>query len=88
MRNLEINTLLLPNPSRSQCDTVTDQHFGHCLRSHREARGLGLACLADLCGIAAQTLEDLESDASTPGLRCLERLCHGLDISLEELLGR
>lgn len=87
MRNPETTNYPFLNPPLSRYDT-TDLHFGQRLRAHREARGLGLADLADLCGIAAQTLEELESDARTPGLRQLERLCHGMDISLGELLYR
>lgn len=87
MRNPETTNYPLLDQPFSRYD-ATGPHFGHRLRAHREARGLGLAGLADLCGIAAQTLEELESDAGTPGLRHLERLCHGLDISLGELLHR
>lgn len=60
--------------------------FGVRLRVLRKARRLSLEALSARSGIAAVTLEELETSGDTPSLRTLERLSVGLSIPLALLL--
>lgn len=74
-------------------DTVPDvgpdeAHFGRRLHNLRRTLCMDLEQLSHRSGIAAITLEELEHDARVPPLRLLERLCSGLDLPFNRLVGK
>lgn len=58
--------------------------FGRRLRELREAKGLSLRDLADLTGIAHQTIRKYEMGDNVPNWETVEKLADALAVSTEE----
>jgi transcriptional regulator with XRE-family HTH domain len=69
---------LQPNPTR----------IGQVLRERRSYYGWTLAEVAAMTDVSRSTLSKLENDLITPSYRTLLQLCSGLDIEINELVGR
>ena len=67
-------------------DTV-DVRFAQALRELRKAKGLTQEALAQRAGVDYKYLQKLEGrDPSSPTLVTLEKIAHGLELSLVDLI--
>lgn len=67
-------------------DTV-DLRFSRVLKKLRKAKGLTQEALAQKAGVDYKYLQKLEGrDPSSPTLATLEKIAHGLEISLVDLI--
>lgn len=48
----------------------------------RESRGLSLRALAESCGVSPSTLSQIEQGETSPSVATLEKLAHGLRVSV------
>jgi transcriptional regulator with XRE-family HTH domain len=62
--------------------------IGHVLREKRSHHGWTLADVAAKTGISRSTLSKLENDLITPSYQTILQLCSGLEIEINELVGR
>lgn len=63
-------------------------HFGERLSSIRRVHGLSSAELAHKADLAKSHVLYMETDERDPGPETLRRLAVGLEVSIEELLGK
>lgn len=61
------------------------QHFGRIVRERREALGLSIEKVAELCGMSYKGLEEIELGDSDPKLSSVLKISTALGIDLEEL---
>jgi len=61
------------------------QTIGDILQSRRKARKIAQEQLADIAGISARTLRDIEKGIANPELETLMKICHvlGMEIKIE-----
>ncbi|PRP97671.1 HTH-type transcriptional regulator PuuR [Enhygromyxa salina] len=59
--------------------------FGHHVRRLRKARGLTQERLAELSGLAVDTIRRLERDEFSPSLNTMRKLAGGLDLPMSTL---
>ncbi len=52
------------------------------IRTLRESRGLSLRALADSCNVSPSTLSQIEQGETSPSVATLEKLAHGLRVSV------
>jgi transcriptional regulator with XRE-family HTH domain len=62
-------------------DKPTSDPFGSHVRQLRRSRGMTQEVLAEICGLASDTIRRLEHGAFSPSLDTLTKLCGGLNIS-------
>jgi transcriptional regulator with XRE-family HTH domain len=67
--------------------TAPDQlQIGPRIRSLREAMGLSLRDLGERAGVSAPMLSQVERGETSPTLAIAQRIAHGLELSLSQLL--
>ncbi len=69
-----------PTPNLSQ--TVTPELLGQAIRARRTQSLLRLEDAAALCGVAKQTLQDIEHGQGSYQISTLLQICSGLGIKL------
>jgi transcriptional regulator with XRE-family HTH domain len=62
-----------------------ERQFGQHVRSLRRSRGMTQEVLAEVAGVAADTIRRLEHGSFSPSLLTLRKLVSGLDIQLSTL---
>lgn len=75
-----------PDKQVKESSACYTPHFGRRLQRLRMARGWSLEEFSQRSGIAAITLEELETTMEIPAARMLERLCVALAIPVAQLL--
>lgn len=60
--------------------------IGNRIRALREAMGLSLRDLAELCGVSAPMLSQVERGETSPTLSVATKIAAGLDLTLSQLL--
>ncbi|MBB71184.1 MAG: transcriptional regulator [Legionellales bacterium] len=73
----------LSTPDLTQ--TLTPELLGQAVRARRTQSNLRLEDTALLCGVAKQTLADIENGKPTTQLDNILKICHGLGIKLQIL---
>lgn len=73
----------LPTPDLTQ--NVTVELLGQAIRARRTQSHLRLEDAAALCGVAKQTLQDIEHGQGTSQMSTLLQICSGLGIKLSIL---
>lgn len=57
---------------------------GKRIKEYREVKGISVNKLANISGISQSYLRSVELSEKNPSIEKIERICCGLDISLEE----
>lgn len=60
-------------------------HLGNCVRTKRKERSLTQQALADQCGLAVKTIQDIEKGRKNPSYETLSLLVEHLGISPDSL---
>lgn len=71
---------MLPTPDLRQ--NVTSELLGQAIRARRTQSRLRLEDAAALCGVAKQTLQDVEHGQGTCQISTILQICSGLGIKL------
>jgi transcriptional regulator with XRE-family HTH domain len=66
--------------------TADQLQIGPRIRSLREAMGMSLRDLGERAGVSAPMLSQVERGETSPTLAIAQRIAHGLDLSLSQLL--
>lgn len=66
---------------------MRDQSFGDRLRRFREERGMTQADVAQSCGIPVAAISHFETGRRFPNYWNLKKLCIGMDLKPEYLMG-
>ncbi len=75
------NTLSLLQPSMPETADI-----GHALRGIRKRNGWTLQAVASMTDVALSTLSKIENNRVSLSYDTLKRICHGLNIAIEELV--
>lgn len=62
-----------------------EQSVGAAIRRLRDARRISLRTLASKCGFSASFISQVELNQASPSLASLERLAHGLGVTIGQL---
>lgn len=71
---------ILPTPALNQ--NLSAELLGQAIRARRTQSRLRLEDAAALCGVAKQTLQDIEHGQGTCQIRTILQICSGLGIKL------